>query len=103
MPKGKELTISQKQLILSLWKDGNSYKTISSNTNIPFTTIGSFITRYKNRNTLKTKDGQVLLGRFLQDWQGKRTPDSTNSTGYPKRAAVTSVYVRDKCNQANNK
>lgn len=55
MPKGKELTISQKQLILSLWKDGNSYRTISSNTNIPFTTIGSFITRYKNRNTVENQ------------------------------------------------
>ena len=53
MLKGKELTISQKQQILSLWKDGNSYRTISSNLNIPFTTIASFIARFKTSNSVE--------------------------------------------------
>lgn len=55
MPKGKELTISQKQHILSLWKDGNSYRTISNNLNIPFTTIASFISRFKTRNSVENQ------------------------------------------------
>ena len=46
----KELSNSQKALIVKLWKDGENYRNISSNVNIPFTTISSFIA-----TQLKTK------------------------------------------------
>ena len=76
MARGKELSNSHKTLIVKLVKDGESYKNISSNLNIPFTTIGSFIARFKRRNTVennnnnkktkkkKNKKKQVLPGRF---------------------------------------
>ena len=55
MARGKELSNSQKILIVKLWKDRESYRNISSNLNIPFTTISSFIARFKNITQLKTK------------------------------------------------
>ena len=53
MPKGKELANPQKRLILSFWKDGKSYRMISGSLNIPFTTIASFISRFKTRNSVE--------------------------------------------------
>ena len=35
----KELANLQKELIVKLWKEGKSYRKISDNLNIPFTTI----------------------------------------------------------------
>ena len=66
MTRGKELSNSQKALIVKLWKDEESHRNISSNLNIPFATISSFITSFKRRNIVenKTKE-QVLQGRFL--------------------------------------
>ena len=55
MARGKESSNSQKALIVKLWKDGESYRNISSNLNIPFTTISSFIVRFKRRNTVENK------------------------------------------------
>ena len=55
MARGKELSNSQKALIVKLWKDGESYRNISSNLNIPFNTISSFIARFKRRNTVENK------------------------------------------------
>ena len=55
MAEGKELSYSQKALIVKLWKDGESYRNISSNLNIPFTAISSFIARFKRRNTVENK------------------------------------------------
>ena len=55
MVKGKELSNSQKALIVNLWKDGESYRNISSNLNIPFTTISSFIARFNRRNIVEKK------------------------------------------------
>lgn len=77
MAKSKELTSSQKQLIVSLWKDGNSYRKIASNLNIPFTTVASFIARFKTRNSVEnqgrlgaprkiTPRSARLLGRMIQ-------------------------------------
>ncbi|WP_223199658.1 helix-turn-helix domain-containing protein, partial [Solihabitans fulvus] len=77
MAKGKELTSSQKQLIVSLWKDGNSYRKIASNLNIPFTTVSSFIARFKTLNSVEnqgrsgvprkiTQRSARLLGRMIQ-------------------------------------
>ena len=54
MERGKELSNSQKALIVKLWKDGESYKNILSNLNIPFST-SSFIARFKRRNTVENK------------------------------------------------
>ena len=67
MARGKELSNSEKALIVKLWKDGESYRNISSNMNIPFTTISSFIARFKIRNTFEDKKEQVLQGRFLRE------------------------------------
>ena len=53
MARGKELSNSQKALIVKLWKDGESYRNISSNMNIPLTAISSFIARFKRRNTVE--------------------------------------------------
>ena len=58
MARGKELSNSQKALIIKLWKDGESYRNISSNLNIPFTTISSFIARFKRRNTVENQENQ---------------------------------------------
>ena len=69
MAKDKELSNSQKALIVKLCKDGESKRNISSNLNIPFTVISSFITRFKNVTQLKTKRIQVLQGRFPLDYQ----------------------------------
>ena len=55
MAKGKELSNSQKALIVKFWKDGESYRNIPSNLNIPFTTISSFIARFKRHNTVENK------------------------------------------------
>ena len=49
------MTNSQKALIVKLWKDGQSYRNISSNLNIPFTTICSFIAWLKRLNSWKQK------------------------------------------------
>ena len=53
MASGKELSNSQKALIVKLWIDGKSYRNILSNLNIPFTMISSFIARFKRRNTVE--------------------------------------------------
>ena len=55
MASGKELSHSQKALTVNLWKDGESYRNISSNMNISFTTISSFIAKFKRRNTVENK------------------------------------------------
>ena len=55
MARGKELSNSQKALIVKLWKDGESYRNISSNLNISFTTISSFIARFKRHNTVENE------------------------------------------------
>ena len=53
--RGKELNNSQKALIVKLWKDGESYRNISRNLKIPFTTVSSFIARFKRCNTVEKK------------------------------------------------
>ena len=53
--RGKELSNSQKALIVKPWKDGESYRNISSNLNIPLTTISSLFARFKCRNTVENK------------------------------------------------
>ncbi len=69
MARCKELSNSQKALIVKLWKDGESYRNISSNLNIPFTMISLFIARFKRSYTVENKKEQVLQGRFLLDYQ----------------------------------
>ena len=69
MARGKELNNSQKALIVKLLKDGESYRNISSNLDISLTTTGSFMARFKRRNTVENKKKeQILQGRFLQDY-----------------------------------
>ena len=53
--EGSDDGIHKKALIVKLWKDGESYRNISSNLNIPFTTISSYIARFKRRNTVEKK------------------------------------------------
>ena len=55
MARGKELSNSQKALIVKLWKDGKSYRNISSSLNIPFAPMSSFIASFKRRNTVENK------------------------------------------------
>ena len=62
--RGKELSNSQKALIVKLWKDGESFRNISSNLNIPFSTVSSFIARFKRRNTVENKKEQVLARKI---------------------------------------
>ena len=70
MARGKELSNSQKVLIVKLYKDGKSYRNISSNLNDPFTTISPFIVRFKKRNTIENKKKEQLLQRrFLLDYE----------------------------------
>ena len=64
MARGKELNNSQKALIVNLWKDGESYRNVSSNLNIPFTTISSFIARLKDVTQLKTKKDRKVSPRL---------------------------------------
>ena len=53
--RSEELSNSQNALIVKLWKDGDSYRNISGNLNIPFTTISSFLARFKRCNTVEKK------------------------------------------------
>ena len=69
MTRGKKLRNSQKAQIIKFSKDGESYSNITSNLNIPFTPISSFIARFKRRNTVENKKEQVLQLRFLLDYQ----------------------------------
>lgn len=70
MARRKEMTCAQKELIIKLWNNGKSYRNISSDTNIPFSTIGSFIARFKkNVILLRTKADPVLPGRSLPDYE----------------------------------
>ena len=69
MARGKKLSNSQKALVIKPWKDGESYKNISSDLNIPFIKISSFIARFKKHNTVENKKEQVLQGRFLLDYK----------------------------------
>ena len=55
MARGKELSNSQKVLIVKLWKERESYRNIPSNLDIPFRTISSFIAMFKRRNTVENK------------------------------------------------
>ena len=50
--RGKELTNSQKDQIVKLWNEGKSYRRISDNLYISFTTISSFISSYKKCQTV---------------------------------------------------
>ena len=50
--RGKELTNSQKDQIVKLWNEGKSYRRISDNLYISFTTISSFNARYKKWKTI---------------------------------------------------
>ena len=59
MARGKELTNSKNELIVKLWREGKSYRKMSDNLNITFTTISSFITKYKK---LKTVENQRRTG-----------------------------------------
>ena len=42
-------------MIFKFWKNGESYRNISSNLNIPFTTINSLFARFKRRNKVGKK------------------------------------------------
>ena len=53
--KGKEISNSVKEIILEQWKAGESYKKISTNLRISFTTIALFIARYKSAQTVENK------------------------------------------------
>ena len=69
MASGKELTNSQKEQIVKLWKEGKSYKKMSDNQNIPFPTISSFIARYKKKaieNQRRTGAPQKICSRSLR-------------------------------------
>ena len=81
MARGKELSNSQKALIFKLWKDGKSYRNISSNLNILFTTISAFITRFKRRNKVEKKN-RCSKEDFSLIIKKIRTPDQPKSNGY---------------------
>ena len=51
----KKLSTSQKAMIVKLCERWKSYRNISSNLNIPFTTISSFIARFKRLNVVENK------------------------------------------------
>ena len=53
--RGKELNNLQKPLIVKLWKDEERYRNISSNQNISFIMITSFIAMFKRCNTVEKK------------------------------------------------
>uniref|UniRef100_A0A0L8G4R0 Sleeping Beauty transposase HTH domain-containing protein n=1 Tax=Octopus bimaculoides TaxID=37653 RepID=A0A0L8G4R0_OCTBM len=55
MAKSKELTNSVKNLIIEQWKAGKSYRKISKTVCIPFSTISSFIQRYKKSGTVENR------------------------------------------------
>ena len=65
MVRVKKLSNSQKALIVKLRKDGESYRNFSSNLNIPFTTISSFIARLKKKKKKKKKKKRTGAGRKI--------------------------------------
>lgn len=55
MAKGKELSNSEKELIIKHWKEGKSYRKIADILTMPFTTISSVIAKYKKVKTVENK------------------------------------------------
>ena len=55
MARSKVFSNLQKALIVKFWKDGESYRNISSNLYIFFTAVSSFIAMFKRRNTVDNK------------------------------------------------
>ena len=72
--RAKELNASQKALIVKLWKDGESYRNISSDLNIPFTTKGSFLQGVEDVTQLKTKKNRCSSEDFSEFIKKIRTP-----------------------------
>ena len=64
MASGKELSNSQKALIVKLWKEGESNRNFSTNLNICFTLISSFIERFKKHNTAENKKRTDAPGKI---------------------------------------
>ena len=49
----EEVLVLENLQIIKLWKECKSYLIISNNLIIPFTTINSFISRYKNPESIE--------------------------------------------------
>ena len=75
MARGKELSNSQKALTVKLWKDEESFRYISSNLNMSFTMISSFIARFKDITQLKKKKNRCSKEDFSEIIKKIRTPD----------------------------
>ena len=104
MARVKELSNSQKALFVKLWRDRGSNRNILSNLNIPFTTIYSFIARFKRRNTVDNKKkNRCSNNDFTKITKKIRTPDLPKCKGYAWRATGRFAFIRMKCNQTNNK
>ena len=71
MARGKELSNSQKALIVKLWNDRESYRNISSNRNIPFDNPFWYVHSLQGLKdvTVENKNEQMLQWRFLLDYQ----------------------------------
>ena len=52
-PKGKYLNITQQKLVKDLVKQGNTYRKVEELTNIPFTTEGAIVNKYKQYETFE--------------------------------------------------
>ena len=46
-PKGKYLNTTQRKLVVELVKQGNTYRKVEQLKNIPFTTVGAIVNKYK--------------------------------------------------------
>ena len=62
VPKGKYLNTQQK-LVVDLVKQGNTYRKVEQLTNIPFTTVGAIVNKYKQYETFEIRTGR---GRKLK-------------------------------------
>ena len=56
--KGKYLNTTQQKLVIDLGKQGNTYRKVEELTNIPVTTVGAIVNKYKQYEMFEICTGQ---------------------------------------------
>ena len=62
-PKAKYLNTTQRNLVIDFVKQGNTYRKVEKLINIPLTTVGAIVNKYKQYETFELCTGQ---GRKLK-------------------------------------
>ena len=70
--------IHKKHWLFKFWKDGESYRNISRNLDIIFTTVSSFIARFKRRSTVENKSNKKTKNKTKTSKQKTATARKTS-------------------------